>query len=261
MKMFLLLQVLLGGQAVGSPEVNLPLANVQVVIDPGHGGTNPGLVYHYRNGKENRLFIEKVYTCDVSARLVKILENLGAHVVSTIQGSCLGKPQSNPTSTSSRIRNTDELFATTGKGVHGDSLGLKERVKLAEEVARLHPDERTVYVSIHFDSGYSRKLHGAYIIVPPSKASDPLAVSLAGEFSSAGLTGQGFCRKPTIIVAIGTCGIKNILILKSPPVDNMVLLELGNIGNNSDRAKVLDPTSRQKYADLIADGIVRFSKE
>ncbi len=259
MRMFLLIQALLVGQSQKAPKAHLPLVNIQVVVDPGHGGLNPGVRYHFVSGREKKVFVEKVYTCDVSARLIRLLENLGAQVVSTIQGSCLEHPQKNLPSSIVRNQKPDEFFTTTGKEVRGDSSGLMERIHLAEQAVILHPSEKTIYVSIHFDSAISKKLHGAYIIVPRGKTKDPLATSLAEEFNSAGL-GQNFCKRPTIIVTTGTCGIKHILILKNSPVKNMVLLELGNVTNSLDRSWMLNPIDRQRYADIIARGILRFSK-
>jgi N-acetylmuramoyl-L-alanine amidase len=260
MKMFLLLQVLLGGQFEAPPVVKLPLTNVQVIVDPGHGGINTGVRYRFMDGKEKKLFVEKVYTCDVSARLIKILQNLGARVVSTITGPCLDHPQNNLFSKMVRDNKQDEFFTTTGEVVRSDSSGLMERVHLAEQATRLHPFDRTIYISIHFDSAFSSQKRGAYFIVPRRKTSSPLAISLAKEFDSAGLE-QRFCKRAVPIIAIGTCGIKNILILKNAPVADMVLLELGNVGNSKERMWILNPDNREKYATTIAKGIVRFNKD
>jgi N-acetylmuramoyl-L-alanine amidase len=259
MRMFLLIQALLVNQPQKAPKTGLPLANIQVVVDPGHGGLNPGVRYHFGSAKEKMVFVEKVYTCDVSARLIGLLKNLGAQVVSTVQGPCLKKPQNNLPVSIVRRQKPDEFFTTTGQEVRGDSSGLMERVHLAKQAAVLHPSKLTIYVSIHFDSAISKKMQGTYIIVPRGETTDPLATSLAKEFNDAGL-GQNFCKKPTIIVTTGTCGIKHVLILKNPPVRNMVLLELGNVTNYRDRSWMLNPIDRQKYADIIAHGILRFSK-
>jgi N-acetylmuramoyl-L-alanine amidase len=56
-----------------------PLEGKLIVIDPGHGGDDPGALM-------NKHFYEKDYTLDISKRLQRLLTQLGAHVVMCREG-------------------------------------------------------------------------------------------------------------------------------------------------------------------------------
>lgn len=115
------------GEYVSSGKVKL--SRKTVVIDPGHGGADPGKIGV--NGAE-----EKDINLKIAKKVKKILEDKGVRVVMT--------------------REEDKMLSESGEGSHKVQ-DMKERVRLINDTA---PD---LTVSIHQNSYSGEEVHGAQV--------------------------------------------------------------------------------------------------
>ncbi|MDI6710614.1 MAG: N-acetylmuramoyl-L-alanine amidase [Thermoanaerobacterales bacterium] len=121
------------GSAAASPKGPL------VVIDPGHGGVDPGAVDKVGG------VLEKTVNIEVSRRLARILESQGFRVRMTRQDD---GPWPHP----------------SGRGCFQGLIGLDERVALAN---RLKAD---LFVSVHANGFWDRRCAGVEVFYCPGSA-------------------------------------------------------------------------------------------
>jgi len=112
------------------PTTTWAVANQVIVIDPGHGGIDPGALGH--NGiKEKELVLQ------VAKQLDQLFSQAGAKVLLT--------------------RETDKDLSTSGSG----SLLQRKREDLANRVELANKNKASLYLSIHVNAFPSTRWHGA----------------------------------------------------------------------------------------------------
>lgn len=202
-----------------------------IVIDPGHGGTDPG--------KQNSRFKldEKDLTLDVSLRLKKLLEILGYRVVLT--------------------RTTDKRFS------NNPIVDLPLRAELANKEAA------DLFVSIHFNA-VDRDLDRVsgtetYVLTPQFQISTQPEQdkSMVKEFYPGNqqdmanvLLGYSLHRQLIMDLKGSDRGYKHrrlavLRTLKCPGV----LVEAAYLSNDNEARRLATPEFRQKIAGALADGI------
>ncbi|GAB3989381.1 N-acetylmuramoyl-L-alanine amidase [Actinoallomurus acanthiterrae] len=225
----------------GSPSKasNGSLAGKVIVVDPGHNGGNakhPEIInkkVNVYNGwkacnttgtSTDDDYSEHAFTWDVANRLAKILRAKGAKVVMT--------------------RSSD-----TGVGPCVD-----ERARIGN---RAHAD---AVLAIHGD-GAPAKGHGFHIIEPaPIKGHNESIIApskrLGGDMRDAFHQGTGipyssYLGKNGIDVRSDLGGLN----VSTRPA---VFIECGNMRNPGDAAKMKSPQDRQKMAEALANGFVKY---
>lgn len=144
-----------------------------IVVDPGHGGSNPGAVANNKRESDNNLA--------VSLKLRDKLVQAGAKVIMT--------------------RDTDRTVAS-----EGSSLGeeLSARVKLAENN---HAD---LFVSVHTNSNPDTSIIGAMTFYPNGKSSD-LALDVQNELiNQTGAVDKGI--SPATFYVLRSTSMPSILV-------------------------------------------------
>jgi N-acetylmuramoyl-L-alanine amidase len=215
------------------------LAGKVIVVDPGHNGGNaahPEIInkkVNVVNGFKpcnttgtatNDDYSEHAFTWDVSVRLAKILRDKGAKVILT--------------------RKND-----TGVGPCVD-----ERAKMAN---RAHADAS---LAIHGD-GAPASGHGFHVIEPAvikghNEKVVPRSYKLGLDIRDAFHQGTGipyssYLGKKGLDVR-GDLGGLNVATVPA------VFIECGNMRNAGDAAKMKSPAGRQKMAEALAQGFVKF---
>ncbi|ADI02941.1 N-acetylmuramoyl-L-alanine amidase CwlD [Syntrophothermus lipocalidus] len=128
------------------------IANKIIVIDPGHGGIDPGAVG--RNGT-----LEKDVNLEISRRLATYLGQAGAVVVMT--------------------RETDNDLADSG---FEGSLIERKRQDLARRAAKAQEVKADMFISIHCNADFSPRWSGAQVFYcPTSEESRHIAISIQQE--------------------------------------------------------------------------------
>jgi N-acetylmuramoyl-L-alanine amidase len=245
--MFLLIMQL----AVGGPTLAPQPARYEglvVKIDPGHGARNSGHIYTFKHkGKYHRI-VEKVYNCDVSARMIRELRVQGVTVVSTTTGKCLDTPRDG-TLLDARAISEDMFFVTTGEVVRYDSAAMEQRVLAGKDSAHIS-------VSIHFDYADSRSPSGAYAIVADDTLSISWGASITSEMAVDGRV-RTICYESVVVNA--TCKhLRDLFIPRRATFHGVpwVLLELGNMRNEVDRECMLSATCREQIAQTAVRAIL-----
>jgi N-acetylmuramoyl-L-alanine amidase len=205
----------------GNPPVKLPpsppsggpvidsgvLRGKVIVVDPGHGGSNPGAVSNGTRESDNNLA--------VSLKLRDRLRQAGAKVIMT--------------------RETDRTVATPGSSLGQE---LQARVELAER------NNADMFVSIHSNSNPDSSIAGAMTFFPSGKSP-----KLALEVQS------GIVRE-TAAVDKGTQAA-TFYVLRNTTMPS-ILVEMGFVTNAAEAAKLQNDAYRNRIAQGVFTGIVKY---
>lgn len=221
------------------------LENLVAVIDPGHGGSDPGA-----HGEANGVNVyEKVYVYDVALRLQRILKKRGAHSFMTV----VGKSKINNLPASKIVQdNGNETFTIDGTVVKAGSRGLHKRLAYGNSIAKKNPNKRQVWISIHFDVvGMSKDINGVRVI--EASSSKTLGKALITSFGKVGRLRE---NAPLVVSGDQSHGIRKLYVLRDTNhIREKVLIELGNFRNKDDLWRIRDPKVREKYAESIANAL------
>lgn len=131
---------------------SLPITNKVIVIDPGHGGVDPGTV-----GKNN--ILESEINLEVSLKLKSLLEQSGALVIMT--------------------RNDDSGLYTD----QSTTLREKKREDLKNRRNIIEESQCDIFISIHMNSFTNAKYYGAQTFYNKDSAEgEKLAAAIQDEF-------------------------------------------------------------------------------
>lgn len=204
-----------------------------IVIDPGHGGRDPG--------KENRRLgvNEKEMALDTARRLQKVLESQGYHVVLT--------------------RDADQHLAATKAG------DLHRRAEIANEF------KADLFISLHYNAVGARaqKVSGleVYTLTPQNQFSTADSQQKDQQGAVEKLVGNAYDHWNTVIgyqvqrrmlSELGTVdrGLKYArwAVLRDANCP-AILIESGFLSNDEEARKIMRPAYRQKIAVAIADAV------
>ena len=193
-----------------------------VVIDPGHGGEDPGAVSDYSGTSEKNINL------NIGLKVKSILEEAGYLVIMTRTEDRLEYPDGTPGYTAKR---------------HQDLL---KRKKLMDESGA------GAIVSIHLNKFGQTQYHGAQVFFPKAPAeSRALAVSIQQslkEFVEPGNSREALIKRDPLII------LKNA---KYPTV----IVECGFLSNSNEEKKLINKEYQDKLAEGISKGIVAFLTE
>jgi len=212
----------------------LPAAPRLIVIDPGHGGTDPGT-----ENKKVRI-AEKTAALDVAVRLKKLLETRGWRVRLTREG--------------------DTRFSGNPR------VDLPLRANFANQAGA------DLFVSIHFNNA-PQAIKGVETYVLPTQHMLSTAATSPDEDTPRALPGNrfdqanlllGYSLHRAMIRGLGTPdrGFKRarwavLRTLNCPGV----LVECGYLSNDEEARRVAQPAFRQQIADALADGLGAYAEQ
>lgn len=136
--------------STGTPFLPVPLNGLTVLVDPGHGGVDPGA--HYK-----RELLEKDLVLDIGRDLSGFLSGAGARVVTT--------------------RNGDNDLAPPDMM----SLSGRKRFDLRERVTMARTNGADVLVSLHVNSSPSTKKSGAFVYYNDRPEARDIALAIQNE--------------------------------------------------------------------------------
>lgn len=216
-----------------------PLSVRRVVLDAGHGGSDPGATAPQ--------LLEKEITLDIGRRLRALLERDGFDVVTTRdadQTIALRDRAQLANASKSDIFVSIHVNAlerhTESRGIETYYLGATDDRRLTELAAR---ENRVSGYSV---SDMRRLLEGVYADARSAESQQLAAVVQKNLFDKlrdddAGLENWGVKRAPFLV-----------LVATDMPA---ILAEVGCISNDKEAAMLRKPEYRQKIADALFDGI------
>ncbi|MFH1243684.1 MAG: LysM peptidoglycan-binding domain-containing protein [Pseudomonadota bacterium] len=197
------------------------------VLDPGHGGLDPGAIVEVLDGKGNRVYVvEDEYVYDIALRVYVLLRLHGAEVTMTLLGpNHLIRHSSPPTRTFVNEKNevyNSYQFNKNNRWRDWPSGGrdgnLLHRVRIAREFFKKTPKNRRIFLSFHADIDpespeaplvlYYQSRNGRYVDVASKNFAQALLPALG-----AGAYARG----------------QSLGVLRNNPAGLKVLLELRNL--------------------------------
>lgn len=258
---------------------------LHVILDPGHGGDDPGAVYG--NRRRGDLVYEHEVVYDIALRARQLLEAKGATVHMTVNDPRQAKPVE---TLDMRLLGQEEVAVTPPYRIGSVNVAVNLRVYLIDSiysrlVAQGVPPERIVLVSLHGDA-LAPTLRGAMVYYPDHRLRtpefgprgrfyrgrsearahlirfDPGENRAAGELSRAfaeslirALEGEGarVSGRKAVRSFYYRRGVRTLpAVLRYSRVPHSVLVEVANLNNPDDRREMLTAAARQRVARGIA---------
>ena len=270
------------------------LSDVVIILDPGHGGKDPG-ARHAREG----LFEDEI-NYDIVCRIKLLLEQqTSARVYVTLLDRSQGYA---PMNTKRFDADADEDLLTSPRYSNGGSANESANLRwmlvnsIYDREVRAGTDpKKIVFTSIHTDMIYNDKIRGAMIYVPGAQyrrnsesRSDAMYAQYAEGRSHARFTSDSAERKrdealsrnfaDVLMTEIGVARIKrhdngdpirNVVVrsrnerwvpavIRNTKVPTKILIETANLNNAIDRQRLADPQWRQTFAEAYVDALMRY---
>jgi len=229
----------LGSEASGAAAYGTPPNLKTIVIDPGHGGRDPGKVNAELGVNE------KTMTLDTAQRLARLLEARGYRVVLTRVGDVSLDPDKN-TDLRARAHFAREAGADLFISLHYNAVGgppeTLARVRGAE-VYTLTPQHQ------HSSGDPERQDKNGASVALPGNAHDHWNMIIAHEVHRAlvktvGATDRGLKRARFAVLREVTCPA--------------VLVEAGFLSNDEEARQIMSPEYRQQLAEAITSAVVMY---
>ena len=240
----------------GEVPLGRSLEGLHIVIDPGHGGLDPGAVVSVKDGSGNALVItEDEYAYDIALRLYRFLIRHGASGGLTVLAPD-HHIREGEDARRTFVNRKSEVYAdeahneSAGWRPVGTARGLDMRKDAALGSIRNTPGRRkrhgTLFVSIHADNSPDLPAGRAVIFDGADDAEAERSRVLA-EALAPHLGRDAFIRRQTLRV------------LRNNPADAAVLIEVRNVHYERNAWALRSPELREQDARMIGEGILAWA--
>ncbi len=235
------------------PRISNALAGWHIVIDPGHGGLDPGAIVTVNDGSGNPLTVtEDEYAYDVALRIYRTLKRHGASVsLTTLAPDHLIRNGENARQTF--VHRKNEVYADEAHNGNerwrpvGTVEGLDMRKTIAAEqisgTAALARRKGTLFISIHADNSPDLPAGRAVLFDGMDDEEKQDSRSFASVLA-ANLGAGSFIKE------------QNLRVLRGNPADAAVLVEMRNIHYDRNCWALRSSELREQDALMVIDGIL-----
>ncbi|AYE36479.1 N-acetylmuramoyl-L-alanine amidase [Borrelia turcica IST7] len=238
------------------PVKNNKLKKKLVIIDPGHGGLDPGAIVKAKDGLGNEIFVvEDEYVYDIALRLYVYLKEYGANVELTILApDHLIRDSVSANNTFVNVKN--EVYNdydlnkndTVDSWISGTQEGLKKRLAVVRKFVNKYKDiqeKDILYISLHADNsvGAPRSM-GFYYQHEEGKNTDTHSKTVVEKIT------QGFKRSFYIKG-------QNLYVLKNNIVKTRFLVEVRNLAFDEEAWAIRSAKLRDQDSRILADAILK----
>lgn len=226
-----------------------------VIIDPGHGGKDPGAIATVSLNGVKKYIVEDEYAYDTAVRLYELLKRNGAEVHMTILSPdhISRNPKSNSTTfinEKNEVYNDYNLNKLNNSTIWpvGGQWGLNQRVLITNRMLSTSNNKKSIFISLHADNDVDRGI-GKLVLYRKNingtidDDSKKFAKALSDEFG----------EKSSV-------GGMPLAVLSGNKANYKVLIELRNMAHLSEAMLLLDSSKRQNDALMILNGIKNYIK-
>ncbi len=239
----------------GIGRLSSDLEGWHIVLDPGHGGVDPGAIVPTVDGDGRKLYVvEDEYVYDITVRAYVLLRLYGANVnITLLSPNHLIRHTAPPAQTF--VHEMNEVFNSLiynrrdrpNDWPMGTSRGLAERVRIAEEAFRGTPRGRTIFLSIHADID-PRAPEGAMVLYYESRNNRD---SASRTFAQALL--------PALGAGARTRG-QSLAVLRKNPASVKALIEVRNLAYVDHAWALRFEQLRHRDAEKIVRGVLDYAR-
>ena len=227
------------------------LAGWHFVLDPGHGGIDPGAIVSAKDAEGKRYYVvEDEFVYDLSLRVYALLKLHGAEVTLTLLSPNHLLRGSSPVS-HTFVHDRNEVFndAAWNKGnrrtawPRGWQSHLNKRVDIAKNAVKGTPDERQVFLSFHADNN--------------KPTGNAVTLFYFNDGRRCDHTSRDFGRKllPAMGAGARTKG-RNLAVLRNNPLKYKLLVEMRNLAFDEHIWAIRYEQLRQRDAEKVVEALL-----
>lgn len=233
------------------------LKDWRIVLDPGHGGRDPGAIVSNEDGRNRAVHVvEDEYVYDIALRLYKKLKMEGADVELTVI-SPNHHIRENLRATITFVHEQNEVYNSESANrknsfsVRPALANINQRVRIANQFFKGARRGRTLFVSIHADNS-------------PNRPKGPLVIyhERKGKIDSRSRTFAQVMQKtldhPSLPAQIGG---RNLAVLRNNTAYAEILVEIRNVHDKGEAWALRFHSRRDEDADRIFQGILNYAKK
>ena len=237
------------------PPVKLPLTGVRVILDPGHGGEDPGASVSW-----GRMHVhEAAFTYRTSVDVADALRAEGATVQFTVHSGLLSSMMQQATVLPQTP--IDARMAATGQPLRTrfahSPRQLWQRASVAgrawRQAVRSDPlaAHDVFFLSLHYDDFPQENIRGSLVCVDRRAGPTPLFAS----YLVSGLAARGWLRVTRSSVSGMRLADLGVLDPHYNPVPEKALMEVATLSNYDDFRHAGDPEWRAQIAQIVVRAI------
>jgi N-acetylmuramoyl-L-alanine amidase len=221
-----------------------------VVLDPGHGGQDPGAVVQTLDGNGNKLYVvEDEYVYDIALRVYVLLRLHGAAVTMTLLSpNHLTRHSSPPSQTFVNQKNeVYNSYALNKRNIWPRGGNLSSRVSIAREAFAQTPKNRCIFLSFHADNEKHAPEAPQVLYYENGRKKD--------------LASRNFARilLPALGAGARTRG-QNLGVLRGNPAGVKVLLEVRNLAHANNSWSLRFEQYRHRDAEKVVKGLLDYAR-